>query len=340
MRDTYIEIKLNGNRYLPWVDEIVAINLDHQDDRWHTAKSTIARDFLPGGDASQLYYVGQNTKRQLAELGYPSLASLINGNPEIIPFEDCKGIGAKTAGRMRAILKANQAKSPILPPANLVPLERPYEFFVDFEYFTNVNVDFEEQWPTLDGCEMIFMAGVGRVLKGKWDFSALIAETENLQGERQLLDRFCEWLQTETKGAFLDGEQTALYHWSGAEVVQSRRAADRQQFQEEHPLRNLPWVDLSKVFLDGPAALPGSWDFGLKSIAKALSEHNPAYAVKWPGDLDEGLRVMVMGWQAYQFGNPLESPEMHKITEYLNVDCMALWQILKWMRDYKSGNSA
>ena len=113
MRDIYAEIKLNGERYRPWVDEIVAINLDHTDDQWRSAKCEIAQDLTPGGDTSLMYYVGQRTKRQLAEFGYPNLKSLLNTDPENIPFEDCKGIGSKTAGQMRAILKPTRAAHPL-----------------------------------------------------------------------------------------------------------------------------------------------------------------------------------------------------------------------------------
>ena len=44
MRDQFVEIKLHGERYLPWRDAIVRSNLDQGDARWATAKKTIARD--------------------------------------------------------------------------------------------------------------------------------------------------------------------------------------------------------------------------------------------------------------------------------------------------------
>ena len=196
-----------------------------------------------------------------------------------------------------------------------------------------MNVDFDTQWPSLEGHEMIFMVGIGWIVEGAWQFTALIAESESLQAERQLLDRFCEWLRTETDGALDDRGQTALYHWSNAEVWQSRRAADRHQLQENHALRNLPWVDLSKVFSDGPGAMPGSWGFGLKEMARGLGEYDPTYAVHWPGELDEGLRVMVMGWEAYQSTVPTQTAELNTIHAYLDADCKALWAILGWLRD-------
>jgi uncharacterized protein len=64
-----------------------------------------------------------------------------------------------------------------------------------------------------------------------------------------------------------------------------------------------------------------------------LSKYDPEYAVHWPGDLDEGLRVMVMGWNAYQHPQPLETEELNKISQYLETDCKALWQILRWLRN-------
>ena len=52
----------------------------------------------------------------------------------------------------------------------------------------------------------------------------------------------------------------------------------------------------------------------------------------WPGDLDEGLNAMVMGWKAYEAADPARSYEISTLKSYLEADCKALWLILKWMR--------
>lgn len=331
-RDMFIEIKLNGDQYRPWEDEIVSINITNRDDRWCTAKQKISHDLVPGGDAGLLYQVGQKTKTQLAALGYPNLASMLEANPEDVPFEECKGIGPKKAGQIRAVLAANKMNSPVLPTPELIPAKRPHEFYIDYEYFTNVNVDFDLQWPTLDGKEMVFMIGVGWWDDGTWCFETITAGAEDQASEHELIEQFLLHLDDLSGGAFLDGEQTSLYHWSGAEVWQSQRVADRHQVPEVHALRNLPWVDLQKVFLEGAAAVPGAWDFGLKSVARALGEYDPVYAVQWPGELDEGLQVMVLGWEAYKSATPLDTYEMNAIQEYLETDCKALCKILRWLR--------
>jgi uncharacterized protein len=221
---------------------------------------------------------------------------------------------------------------PAPPPPGVVPPLRQFEFFVDFEYFTNVNVDFETQWPSLEGKEMIFLIGVGQAHQGEWRYEALMAAAEDQDHELQLFEDFIDYLDAATDGAFLDASATALYHWSRAEVWQSRRAADRHQLPDDHPLRQLPWCDLQKPFLVGPGALPGAWKFGLKGVAKALGDLAPDFATHWPGDLDKGLTAMVIGWEAYQSPDPAATEEMGLLTHYLEADCQALWNILRWLR--------
>ncbi len=332
IRDRYVDIKVNGARYVPWKDDIVAANPSHQDDRWCTAKEIIARDKMPGGDSRQVYQIGASAGRQLADAGYPSLAALLAPNPQEIPFEKVKGIGGKRAGQIRAVLAANRSGAAVLPPPDKVPPRKPFEFYLDYEYFTNVNVDFDRQWPALDGCEMVYMIGLGWDEAGEWRFKAFVAERESQDRELAIAEELIEFLMRMTGGALLDGSSAALYHWTSAEVWQTRRVADRHQLAADHPLRRLPWSDLQQAFYDGPAALPGAWGFGLKEVAKALGALDPAWAAHWPEDLDVGSHAMVMAWRAYQTADPAKSAEIGLIKRYLEADCCALRQILGWLR--------
>jgi uncharacterized protein len=331
IRDRYVEIKVNGARYAPWKDEIVAANPSHQDDRWRTAKEIIARDKTPGGDSRLVYQIGASASRQLASAGYTSLAALLAQDPRDIPLEAVKGIGGKRASQIRAILAANRSRAAVLPPGDRIPPRKTFEFYVDFEYFTNVNVDFEKQWPTLDGCEMVYMIGVGWEEGRDWHFKALVAEQESQDQELAIGEELIGLLRSMTDGAILDGSRTALYHWTSADVWQTRRVAERHQLAADHPLRRLPWCDLQQVFLEGPAALPGAWGFGLKEAARALGALNPAWSTHWPEDLDVGSHAMVMAWRAYQTAEPARSAEIGLIKRYLEADCCALRQILGWL---------
>jgi hypothetical protein len=70
----------------------------------------------------------------------------------------------------------------------------------------------------------------------------------------------------------------------------------------------------------------------LKAVAKALGDLDPAFGTEWPTDLDVGLQAMVIGWRAYETGDPMNSEEMKLLRQYLDADCKALWQVLRWLR--------
>lgn len=332
LRDQFVEIKLNGSKYRPWTDRIVASNLSNNDERWGTAKDSIAHEKFPGRDPCLLWQVSPSIRQELSALGFPSLDSLLNVDPVGIPFEKCKGIGPKKSKPMRAILQANRSGKEIHPGLAVAPPQSQYEFFVDFEYLNNLNVDFEQQWPTLEGREMVFMVGVGHIADGKWSYRSFVAGLENGEQEREMFLQFLDHMNRETQGCIADPCRTALYHWTSAEVTHSRRASDRLGFALDHPLRTLPWFDLQKPFLEGPAALPEAWEYDLKGVTKALGKLHPEIGVKWPEGLEEGLRAMVMGWRAYTTPEPPKSREMAVLNTYLEIDCLALFSVLRWLR--------
>jgi hypothetical protein len=332
LRDHFIDIKLKGERYRPWADDIVISNLSNQDEKWASAKNLIAEGKYPGRDPVLLHQVSLSIRKELKALGFTSLDSLLAVDPIAIPFEKIKGLGPKKSKLMRAILEANRSSNPIKPNRNLLPAQVRHEFFVDFEYFTNVNVDFEKQWPGLEGHEMVFMVGVGKRVNGNWNFTSFVAKAENQEEERAMFTAFIEHLNNETNGNSTNRAETVLFHWTGAEIWQSKRSSDRLNFPADHPLRDLPWWDLQKPFTEGPGAIPGAWGYGLKEIANALGHVDPALAVQWPESLCEGLAAMVMGWHAYASGDPLNCNEMKILNEYLEIDCAALSAILQWLR--------
>jgi len=333
LREFYLHIKQNGADMLPWLDATMAPNLSNgSDDPWHSAKIKIATERTAGRDPSLVYYISGKTKQTLATAGFPNLQAILEKDPTSIPLESCKGLGEKRSAQIRAIFQANKTGVAVRPERSLIPQRRECEFFVDFEYFTNVNVKFDSQWPRLEGCEIVFMVGVGWEADGKWSFRSFAADAEDPLAERRMFDDAAEFLHETSKGRLGDCDQTALYHWTSAEVWQLKRVCERHGLPADSPLRGLPWVDLNKLFLDGPCAIPGALDFALKHVARALGEHSPAHNVAWPGDLDSGLRAMVMGWRAYEHPKPLESPEMATLQQYLEADCRALWAILSWLR--------
>lgn len=328
LRDRYLDIKLKGATFSPGTDRRIELNLQNDKDApWHSAKVQIARELRPGGDPCLLYQIGTTQRQQLAEHGYDSLEALLGEDPGQVPLESCKGLGAAKCPRIRAVLGANRSGDVVPVTLSSLPPEKPVELYVDFEFFNNLNVDFDRQWPTLEGSEMIFMVGVGWEEAGQWRFEAIIADSEDSAGERGLLDRFGGFLQAQTTRKGTDQASLVLYHWTSAEVWQLRNACDRHELGVDHPLRSLPWYDIQKeIFLKEPIGVPGTLKYGLKGVATALG------LVEWLGNVADGLGASVAGWKAYEEASPLASPHMKIVREYNEVDCRALLEIVKWLR--------
>ena len=328
LRDLHLHIRHHGAQYVPWRDQIVAPNFSNShDDPWHGAKKKIMRELVPGGALEMLPHVGPKQAEALKGWGYESVGHLLMHDTSRIPFEKLNGIGKKTGPRLRAVLEANRTGTASVVNAALLPPRHDVEMFVDFEYFTNVNADFDGDWPALEGREMIFTVGAGWEEDGEWKWKKFVAAREDGDAERAMFEEFLSFL--EARGVFGAGKSAALYHWSNAEMWQSKRAAERLGLER---LAALPWYDLQKPWHQGPIAIPEAWDYGLKSVAKALGSHSPEHQVEWPEELGAGLAAMVMGWRAYEQPKPLETTEMAIISRYLEVDCKAMWAVLSWMR--------
>lgn len=329
LRDDYLRIKLGGAEMLPWKDPQVAPDFNNKADQpWHGAKTKIRDEYWPGGGPIVLLpRINKTNAVTLAGLGISTLQDAIDQIRTIEQLTAIKGIGPGTAPTILAMIEAKRSGRPSPVPLNALPPKRKNEIYVDLEYFTNVNVDFVEDWPALVGTEMVFMIGIGREVNGEFEFESMEAPAETHDSEKQLWARFLDWLSS--IGICLDPAETALYHWSNAEQTQASASFNRHGIEE---LKNLPWVDLRENWVGAGIALPGAFDNGLKTVAKALSNVAPEYKVEWPDDLDIGLAAMVAGWRAYESADPLRSKEMAVLRRYLEIDVKATWQVLRWMR--------
>lgn len=322
MRDRYLEIRYRGADLLPWRDAIVEPNYEAENEAWQSARATIMAR-VPGGELQRLWQIGRTTRQRLRDAGIASL--------EVLQATDLERLAErlfKRPAQMRAILEANRSGRAVAPP-EAAPSPRRHELFVDFEFFSNFNVDFAREWPDLTGTPMIFMAGVGWAEQGVWRFRQIVAEAERPAAERALLEQLAALLEQITGGELRD---CALYHWHAAEPRQIQVAADRHGLAPTHMLRRLPWCDLERRVIDHACALPGAWGYSLKGVAQALAAYSPAHATHWPPGMSDGQQAQLLGWYAYRSPEPLRSKEMQLLGAYLEADCRAVWTILTWLR--------
>jgi hypothetical protein len=80
-------------------------------------------------------------------------------------------------------------------------------------------------------------------------------------------------------------------------------------------------------------AFPGQWDFGLKSVAKCMTDYAPEFPVEWPEEMSGGgMAAMLLGCQMYQSSSdPLDSPERVLLSKYLQTDVYSMARLLDWI---------
>lgn len=334
---THRWIVKHGARVTPWTCPLVRPNFASREDApWSGAKKAIITERWPHTPLETLPYIGSAQAVALTAIGLRSTEEILKREPDELDLEGLPNVGASRASLIRALLKANRSGQPTVVPSDAVPIKRRTELFVDFEFLSNVNVDMVRDWPELRGREMVFAIGVGwESNDGGWQYRQLVAEAQTPDAERQMWDDFLRLLRGFGFSLQPDPDESdsVIYHWSPAERVQVRRAAERHGLSK---LANLPWLDLRESFTRGEIALPGHWGFGLKEVARAVGEWSPDHAVVYPDGLGEGLSAMVAGWRAYEQTNALNTREMNLIGQYLEADCQSLWAVLRWLRSAAS----
>lgn len=324
-REQYWQIQHYGHTWRPWLDTQIAPNYSKSNERWDSAKKQIQAR-VPGGVVEQMWNIGPAARNKLHAAGITSLQALLESAIEDIP----SGV-FRQRDAMLAIMEANRSQRCIHHP-HAAPAPGTYEFFVDCEFFSSINIDYQREWPELHGTPMIFMFGVGWIKDGAWHYRDFIASHETHAAELSMLNEFTQFLFEQTQG---DLNNCVLYHWSHAENSQMRAAAERHNLPATHPLCNLPWHDLEKTCRTNACAIPGAWSYGLKDVATALRALDSSYDPQWPSNLNDGGMAQVIGWYAYQCPQPLYSEEMEQLRSYLEADCRATYQILRWLREYR-----
>ena len=304
---------------------------------WHEAKKEIA-DKLD--DLTLLWWVGKDKRDAAVKAGLTRWT-----DPRVTPAS--VGVtGVTTEPTLRRVLEVNRAEDgPLVAPGQVHAAEdqwRPkpsVEFYVDFEYVSNVNDDFS-RIPEQNGQPLIFMIGCGHEEDGRWVFRNFTTDRLTEDDEARTIDA---WLQhmgdvAASRSASAKGR---VIHWSFAEPVNYEVAYDSAR--NRHPEKGWPsldWFDLwQKVFKDEPVVVKGSLSFGLKTVARAMHEHG-LIATSWGDSQVDGLGAMVGAWacdaQARESGlaSMREIGLMDEITKYNEVDCRVMWEILRYLREH------
>ncbi len=325
---------------------------------------------LPKPSVSELYPHARNAddapwhsaKRQIAE-ALRELTLLPAMNPErrsaahaggIRKWSD-EGVSAARLGitspafaaRVDAVVAANQASAPTVVPEE-IQTDGPWraaptvEFHVDFETVSNLDDDFT-MLPRLGGQALLIQIGCGHSgTDGSWIFRQWTVDALTVAEERRIIDGWIAHMAETCAAGGVALDQARICHWSAAEPVNLESAynAARVRHQDAGWPTPLPWFDvLERVIRAEPVAVTGAFNFGLKSIAKAM--HAAGFiSTTWADGPADGLGAMVTVWaaarEAAATGTPLSAhPLIVEIARYNEVDCRVMSEILGWLREHR-----
>jgi len=121
--------------------------------------------------------------------------------------------------------------------------------------------------------------------------------------------------------------EAVFIHWTDAEPSFYNRA------QKEFNLPNKTFLDLYKVFIKEPISIKGALNYSLKTIANAM------YKLKlintfWDSNskCSNGLDALVQANKIYCENHNIEINKMSDISNYNEIDCKVLCEILGYLR--------
>jgi hypothetical protein len=320
----------------PSVPELYPHMRHGQDAPWHTAKAAIARAL---GELTLLPAMTPQRRLAAHRQGIRRWDD---------PRVSAGSLGITTpsfAAKCDAVLAANRTDAPdILLPERLQAADPAWrtpaalEFYVDFETVNNLNDDFS-QLPRAGGQTLIFQIGCGRWTdQGEWAFGQWTVDRLHEPDEARMIDAWVAYMDGFRTERGLAWDAVRLVHWSPAEkafLVNAYNAAAKRHPEAHWP--DLPWFDaLVQVARPGPLTVQGAFDFGLKSIAKAMHAHG-LIETSWGDGPTDGLGAMVGAWwcdgEAARRGSSMRDLElMQQIGAYNEVDCRAMAEVLRWLR--------
>jgi hypothetical protein len=249
------------------------------------------------------------------------------------------------AARLDAVLAANRSPAPTVVPEHIGfadPAWRaipPLELFVDFETVSNLADDMMSL-PALGGQPQIVQIGCGhRSPSGEWCFRQWTVDALSVEEEGRIVGEWIEQMRAlaAERGTMLSDAR--ICHWSAAEPVNLETAynAARTRHPDAGWPTELPWFDvLERVVRAEPVAVTGAFNFGLKSIAKAMHASGWTHTV-WGDGPTDGLGAMIGFWsaarEAAEHGVILSEHELvREIAAYNEVDCRVMSEVLEWLR--------
>lgn len=327
-------VRRNGSKWnvfpKPSVPELYPNMTNTNDGPYQAAKKEIAQKIE---ELTLIWQIGLESRKRAHQKGVKKWT-----NPKLTP-EFLEINPSKKFSTLESILDMNRGTpESLITPSKVETLRdqwdsKSLQFYVDFETVSDLDDDFIDL-PSKGGKPMIFMIGCGHIEDGKWNFKCFITDKLDFSEERKIILMWLEYME-EIKIRLASNESSPLViHWSPAEKQNFKVAMDRHMLSEDYLVN---WFDfLNSVFKVEPVLVKDSFNFGLKSIAKAMYKNQMIDTVWKDGPVD-GLGAMVGAWwcnnKIKNSSEALSDIElMQQIASYNEVDCKVMMEIVIYLR--------
>ena len=309
---------------------------DELSGRWENVKKWLANELK---DLTMLWQVGGGKRNDAHSRGFYRW-----DDPHLTP-PDVGIKGAKQASVLQQLLDVNRNDGPSVLPRHIDKTrddwfsDRGIEFFVDFEFCSDLNDDFSNL-PRKGGQSIIFMIGCGHVENGQWRFKSLVVDTLSELEESLIIQEWFDHMAQVRNRLDPGNTSPRIIHWSGAEVSALQSAYNSAWNRHDRPndWPQLNWYDfLQNVIREEPVVVRGALGFGLKAIANAMQTQG-LIETDWSNSAVDGLGAMVGAWRcdekAQLQDEPLStSPLMTEIARYNEIDCKVMMEIVRYLRE-------
>jgi hypothetical protein len=322
---------------IPCRGELFPNMKNEKDSQYHKLKQELNNTIC---EITNVWYCGIK-KRQCAHANRVYGWNDVKCTSKIMGFNP-----GKIASTVDAILNINRQNTDLIRP-KIIKYDRQnwhdcnhdvLEFYLDFETLnSNFGSIIKDGLISYNSNQFIFMIGIGYIKNNKWIFKTFLMEQKTIESEIIMFNKFMKYISDiliqEKKS------KAKMYHWSCAEVSAYNNFKSRHSdiiINDSH----ISFYDLNKVFINEPITVKDAFDFSLKSIAKALKNHNLIKSV-WDtsSPCSNGLNAMILANNLYDKNitntNYIINNEdvMKEIIYYNEIDCKVMWEIHKLIRE-------
>jgi len=341
-------VRDNGLCYTPidpTIKELCVNNSNQNDYPWSDVKKTLIKNTK---DITAVWQLTQNHRDKVFDKNNDLFKkSIRRWDDENCTTKNLGFVDSKKSRVIDKILEINRQNTfKILPNSckdikdNRLDWKHKYptDFYIDFETISEQlgnlqNIDVEDSRMNT---QIIFMIGVGYEYNDAFHYKVFRMNNFSLNEEKRILIEFKDFLDNLTRDLDEDNKYfPRLFHWSHAEKSMIESAFKRHPSLVRMWKNHHEWIDLCDIFITEPIVVKGSLTFKLKEVANAMFSHGLITTYWDTTEVSDGLSAMSDGINYYSKINKTEDEEknMNSIVNYNRIDCRALWDILKCIRE-------